>query len=240
LELTGPIKPKKSSTGGEIPTALDLEVGEIAVNTADGKLFVKHADNTIKEISGGSGDGGGGGGGATSLGDLTDVYIPAVPLTIWEDEGFYFYDGEFAAKRLGDNNYEIAFGKKPSNLDTGTWTDSWAAGDILELITASGQSSGETYEVAYKSNEFNGYAVKLLNSASSQYLADLVDEVTSVLGLSNLTRPYGGLTQDDLLGYNPAELRWQVTNAYLSTTELKAIVAASSDFADFQSRISAL
>ena len=49
------IKPKKSSVAGEVPLASDLEVAEVAVNTADGKLFVKHTDNTIKEISGSGG-----------------------------------------------------------------------------------------------------------------------------------------------------------------------------------------
>lgn len=53
------IKPKKSSVAGEVPLVTDLEVAELAVNTADGKLFVKHTDNSIKEISGGSGSGGG-------------------------------------------------------------------------------------------------------------------------------------------------------------------------------------
>lgn len=48
------IKPKKSSTAGEVPQAADLEVSELAVNTADGKLFTKHTDNSIKEIGGGT------------------------------------------------------------------------------------------------------------------------------------------------------------------------------------------
>ena len=58
-DLNARIKPKKSSTAGEVPQAADLEVAEIAVNTADGKLFVKHTDNSIKEISGTGGGGGG-------------------------------------------------------------------------------------------------------------------------------------------------------------------------------------
>lgn len=53
-DLNARIKPKKSSTTGEVPQAADLEVAEIAVNTADGKLFVKHTDDSIKEISGGT------------------------------------------------------------------------------------------------------------------------------------------------------------------------------------------
>ena len=51
------IKLKKSSTAGDTPSASDLEVGEIAVNTADGKLFTKHGtsvvtlNNSTNEIS---------------------------------------------------------------------------------------------------------------------------------------------------------------------------------------------
>jgi len=51
-DLTARIKPKKSSVASEVPSSSDLEVAELAVNTADGKLFVKHTDNSIKEISG--------------------------------------------------------------------------------------------------------------------------------------------------------------------------------------------
>ncbi len=51
-ELNARIIAKASATSGEAPLAADLEVAEIAVNTADGKLFTKHTDDSIKEISG--------------------------------------------------------------------------------------------------------------------------------------------------------------------------------------------
>ena len=35
------IKLKRSSVAGRVPTTSDLELGEIAINTADGKLFYK-------------------------------------------------------------------------------------------------------------------------------------------------------------------------------------------------------
>ena len=41
---------KKNSTIGVVPNTTQLEVGELAVNTADGKLYTKHTDNTIKTI----------------------------------------------------------------------------------------------------------------------------------------------------------------------------------------------
>jgi len=44
------IKLKRSSVPGKIPDPNDLSVGEIAINTADGVLYTKHSDNTIKSI----------------------------------------------------------------------------------------------------------------------------------------------------------------------------------------------
>lgn len=45
------IKLKRSTVPGKIPDANDLQVGEIAVNTADGLIYTKHSDNTIRTIS---------------------------------------------------------------------------------------------------------------------------------------------------------------------------------------------
>lgn len=50
-DITARIKPKKSSTAGQIPSAADLEVAEIAINTADGRLYTKHTDNSIKGMA---------------------------------------------------------------------------------------------------------------------------------------------------------------------------------------------
>ena len=42
---------KKNSSSGNEPSASDLSAGELAINTADGKLFTKHTDGTIKTIA---------------------------------------------------------------------------------------------------------------------------------------------------------------------------------------------
>ena len=42
---------KKNSSTGNAPSASDLSAGELAVNTADGKLFTKHTDGTVKTIA---------------------------------------------------------------------------------------------------------------------------------------------------------------------------------------------
>ena len=52
------IRHKRSATPSAIPVVGDLELGELAVNTYDGKLFIKIDDGTesIVEIGGGGGD----------------------------------------------------------------------------------------------------------------------------------------------------------------------------------------
>ena len=42
---------KKSTVLGKVPVAADLEIGELAVNTADSKLYTKHNDNSIKDLT---------------------------------------------------------------------------------------------------------------------------------------------------------------------------------------------
>lgn len=70
--MANTIKLKRSSTASDTPSASDLEVGELAINTADAKLFTKHTDNSIKEISG---SGGGGGSGTIASQDADSVNI---------------------------------------------------------------------------------------------------------------------------------------------------------------------
>ena len=58
------IQLKRSATAAAIPAAGSLVAGELAVNTADGKLYMKKDNATVVEIGAG-----GGGGGSTSAAD---------------------------------------------------------------------------------------------------------------------------------------------------------------------------
>lgn len=49
---------KKSTVAGKVPTAYQLDIGELAVNTADALLYTKHSDNQVVPLAGGSGGGG--------------------------------------------------------------------------------------------------------------------------------------------------------------------------------------
>ena len=53
--MTQTIKLKRSATQGSAPSTSDLALGEVAINTYDGKMYIKKDDGTasIVEISGG-------------------------------------------------------------------------------------------------------------------------------------------------------------------------------------------
>lgn len=53
------IKLKNSSVTGKVPTANDLALGELAINTADNKLYAKSSSNTIVNLTTPSGSAGG-------------------------------------------------------------------------------------------------------------------------------------------------------------------------------------
>ena len=51
------IKPKRSETTSSTPASGDLEVGEIAINSADQKIFTKKTDGTVVEVANAGGGG---------------------------------------------------------------------------------------------------------------------------------------------------------------------------------------
>jgi hypothetical protein len=59
--MASTVKIKRSAIQGKVPTTGDLQLGELAVNTYDGKLYTKKSVggvDTIVELSGGAGGGG--------------------------------------------------------------------------------------------------------------------------------------------------------------------------------------
>jgi hypothetical protein len=45
------IKPKRSETASSVPSTSDLEVGEVAINSADQKIYTKKSDGTVVEVA---------------------------------------------------------------------------------------------------------------------------------------------------------------------------------------------
>lgn len=63
--MANTIKIRRSATEGATPTTEQLALGELAINTFDGKLFLKKDNGTASIVEVGAG--GGGGGGSTNL-----------------------------------------------------------------------------------------------------------------------------------------------------------------------------
>jgi hypothetical protein len=49
--MASKVKHKRSSVSGKVPVAGDLETGELALNTTDGKVYLKKEDNSILDIT---------------------------------------------------------------------------------------------------------------------------------------------------------------------------------------------
>jgi hypothetical protein len=45
------IRPKRSETASSVPSSGDLEVGEVAINSADQKIYTKKSDGTVVEVA---------------------------------------------------------------------------------------------------------------------------------------------------------------------------------------------
>ncbi len=127
---------KKSTVPGNIPDAAQLDVGELAVNTADGLLYTKHSDGSIVTLSGSAaGDAPAGGGGTYLLRTL--LGSTAAWESITDDISTYVSAG---------SNVRIAFQYKSGASYTGdVQIDSvQIPNDFIHNF----DGSAESYEVA--------------------------------------------------------------------------------------------
>lgn len=209
------IQPKMSNDSSVVPSAEELITGEIAVNTADGKLFVKHTDGSIKEISGSGGAAGSG----PSLDRTTEtVTTDADGLASFTEIG---RSGVFASLSSSVGAwitlYSSASARTADQTRTFSEDPALGSGVLLEVLSSAGEDITVTPGTPY----FNDS-----NSATDViYAKARTVEGTSVSGCDITAKAYP-ISAGDTVG--------------MSVLEIQGIAAASTDFADFKSQLAGI
>lgn len=267
-ELSARIIAKASSTPGEAPDPTDLEVAEIAVNTADGTFFTKHTDGTIKTISG-SGGGGGGGGAVDSVnGETGVVELGAFDLT---DVNYNYSSSGWAwigtTVDLANDGLEDGDALGDHGGHTSVHPISSDGSDVEEALRAWANANPAPYNMGVsvdgvvtnvtvtewrdEMNDGGAYEPRLrIGTGGESPLIALGARVTLpdfdawavANGFERTDEVALPIADGEVLVYNGAYQEWrpQQSSEVIDKATLKAAVAASTDFADFQSRIASL
>lgn len=156
------IKLKRSSTSTAIPSTVDLELGELALNVADGKIFLKRSNNDIVAFG--------------ALSDLLDVNVTPTDgqLLSWDATNSYWTAVEPGA------SYTDA------DVDTHLNTSTAASGEVLswngsdyDWITGGG-SSGAIDDIFYENSTTvsSDYTITSSKNAVSAGPIAIADGVT--------------------------------------------------------------
>tara|TARA_Y100000593_G_scaffold42994_1_gene82295 strand:- start:2037 stop:2705 length:669 start_codon:yes stop_codon:yes gene_type:complete len=153
-----PIQLYRSSTASNTPSASDLQDGELAINTADEKLFFKNSSGVVKEI-------------ASSGGSVGDVAGPASAT----DGAIVAFDGTTGklvkSAPLTANNVVIGNGTgAPNFVAPGT------SGNVLK-------SDGTTWTSAAEAAGFPTPTIVSVSTAatSGQFLVAIAGSITITL-----------------------------------------------------------
>lgn len=204
--MTQIIKLKRSNVVGNVPTAAQLELGEIAINTADGKVFIKKSDNSVIEV--GSVDGNGI---FTASGTIPSGVIASVTDTLQIGTETDFNQPLFV---VDQNNESIGIGGGTSpvsrlrltsifvNTDANYYTGfiqgaklAGSTGNIFGLIVeGENRGTGQTYGARIKGTARNtAQVVGLL------VIADSTESTGSVIG-QRIQSSRNGATGDEVVG----------------------------------------
>lgn len=182
------IKIKRSSVPGKIPLPGDLVLGELAINTFDGKLFLKrnNGTETVVEI------GGGGGGTAVIPVGTTPPGSPADNSLWWDSSSgslrIYYNDGSSSqwvdASSSESSSLESNLPTQPSNIFffEGTTTNAIEKELFVNnelnnrLLVSTGTSIYYTIDISCRRTDGTDYAaftVKGVAANSSGIVADI-------------------------------------------------------------------
>lgn len=123
--MANKIQVKRSAVASKVPTTGDLDLGEIAINTFDGKMFIKKDNGTASIVEIGSGGGGSGDvvGPSSATDNAISRYDGTTGKLIQNSTVTVNDDGT-----LGSVN-GIEFDTTPTNAPTAIGSMAWDAGD---------------------------------------------------------------------------------------------------------------
>lgn len=116
--MANTLKHKQSSVAGKVPTTTDLALGELAINTTDGKVYLKKnvsGTESVVEVAGG------GGASVTLSGNITLYINQSTTLTITNFNVFSTYSVAVSAGSVSRSGDSISF-TAPSSAQTVTLT----------------------------------------------------------------------------------------------------------------------
>jgi hypothetical protein len=140
--MASTVKIKRSAVQGRVPTTGDLQLGELAVNTYDGKLYTKKDNGTatIVEI---------GASGGVSDGDKGDISVSSFGAT-WTIDNGAVSNAKLAGSITDDKLSTISTASKVANSAT-TATNANTANAIVAR-DASGNFTAGTITAALSGN----------------------------------------------------------------------------------------
>lgn len=184
--MANTIQIKRSSTASDTPSASDLAVGELAVNTADAKLFTKHTDGTVKELAGG-------GGGSVALDDITTgdaastLATSAGNITI-DAQG---NDTDIIFKGTDDGSDITALTLDMSDAGKALFNAGASLNGDLTLTSTDGGAADDPTLVLYRNSDSPatsdeiGHIIFRGNNSASGQTADYASITTKIAGVTN-------------------------------------------------------
>ena len=223
-ELNARIIAKASATASEEPQAADLEVAELAVNTADGKMFTKHTDGSIVTISGG--------GGVSSVnGETGTVSLGIVDMDDYGHEYTFLLagpgdidpqvSGEWYA---GDTGPVVPYFAYLTADPIATWLSSLSIGDPLEFVTQSGDVFSTTLLATPQPNTGTSSYIRVSNSWPAAVIsARDADEAITVRDIT--------VEDGQVLTYINANSKWEPRDP-LTASETRTLLGIGEYISD--------